>query len=383
MAKKTPAQLVQERLALAAAEAAKGNTQAAANYAQAAANIQGSGQAKVQAVAQQYAQAAAQAPSGAPSAADTSQIEGGRSFAQVAPQAAASAAPTESDEDRRDRQTAEAFRRDMLTRFGMGDLAGDIDRLVRESGNNTSVLMNNIRKTQSYQDRFKGFVALQQRGINDLQTEADYINLETEYRQVFRDSGVQNFLGEAGSKAERDAIAKLVGDFSLSVNEVRDRVSDAQRVVANTPQEVRDSLQKFYNVDPAMLVSYVLDPTRTSDEINRRANAAIVGGYATRSGLDFGAGVSERVGQFLSGGNDLSTSVLEPQITGIADVQRSTQRLAEIEKGVLSAEESALSTLDLDIEAKEKIRGLQSRERARFGGTSALTSSSLSRGKVI
>ena len=64
-------------------------------------------------------------------------------------------------------------------------------------------------------------------------------------------------------------------------------------------------------------------------------------------------------------------------------MQRSTKRLADIEKGLLSAEESALSTLDLDIEAKEKVRGLQSRERARFGGTSALTSASLSRGKVI
>lgn len=291
--------------------------------------------------------------------------------------------PTESAEDRRERQTAEAFLRDMLTRFGMGDLAGDIDRLVRESGNNTSVLMNNIRRTQSYQDRFKGFVALQQRGINDLQTEADYINLETEYRQVFRDSGVQNFLGAAGSTAERDAIAKLVGDFSLSVNEVKDRVSDAQRVVAETPQEVRDSLQKFYNVDPATLVSYVLDPTRTSSEINRRANAAIVGGFATRAGLDFGAGVSERVGEFFGRGGDISGTAIEPELTQIADVQRSTQRLADIEKGMLSAEESALSTLDLDIEAKEKVRGLQSRERARFGGTSALTSASLSRGKVI
>ena len=281
------------------------------------------------------------------------------------------------------RQTAVSFMRDILAQYGMGDLANDIDRMVRDAGSNTGVLLNSIRQTQSYKDRFKGLLALQQKGINDLQNEADYINLETEYRQVFRDSGVQNFLGAAGSTAERDAIAKLVGDFSLSVNEVKDRVSDAQRVVAETPQEVRDSLQKFYNVDPATLVSYVLDPTRTSSEINRRANAAIVGGFATRAGLEFGAGVSERVGEFFGRGGDISGTALEPELTQIADVQRSTKRLADIEKGLLSAEESALSTLDLDIEAKEKVRGLQSRERARFGGTSALTSASLSRGKVI
>jgi hypothetical protein len=281
------------------------------------------------------------------------------------------------------RQTAVSFMRDILAQYGMGDLANDIDRMVQDAGSNTSVLMNSIRQTQSYKDRFKGLTALQTKGINDIQNEAEYINLETQYRQVFRDSGTQNFLGAAGSAAERDAIAKLVGDFSLSVNEVKDRVSDAQRVVAETPQEVRDSLQKFYNVDPATLVSYVLDPTRTSSEINRRANAAIVGGFATRAGLEFGAGVSERVGEFFGRGGDISGTALEPELTQIADVQRSTKRLADIEKGLLSAEESALSTLDLDIEAKEKVRGLQSRERARFGGTSALTSASLSRGKVI
>jgi hypothetical protein len=228
MAKKTPAQLVRERLALAAAEAAKGNTQAAANYAQAAANIKGTGQAGVQAVAQQYAQAAAPAPvvdtgpkltdlGGIGREGPTTDIYGnpknpGQTY--LAGTYNPSSTPTESAEDRRDRQTAEGFLRDMLTRFGMGDLAGDIDRLVRESGNNTSVLLNNIRKTQSYQNRFKGFVALQQRGINDLQTEADYINLETEYRQVFRDSGVQNFLGAAGSTAERDAIATKMDYYS-------------------------------------------------------------------------------------------------------------------------------------------------------------------------
>ena len=49
---------VAEHLRRAAAYAADGNHAAAANYAQAAANIQGSGQAKVQQVAQQYAEKA-------------------------------------------------------------------------------------------------------------------------------------------------------------------------------------------------------------------------------------------------------------------------------------------------------------------------------------
>lgn len=53
--------MVEYRLQKAAEHAARGEHVAAANYAQAAANIQGSGQAKVQQVAQQYQQIAQQA----------------------------------------------------------------------------------------------------------------------------------------------------------------------------------------------------------------------------------------------------------------------------------------------------------------------------------
>ena len=282
-----------------------------------------------------------------------------------------------------ERAEATAFLRDILTMYGMEDLAGDIDRIVRESGNQKSVIQNMIRQTGSYKDRFKGLLNLQQKGITDIQNEAEYIQLETNYRTAFREAGLRDYLGGAGTKTERDAIAKLVGDFSLSVNEVRDRITDAQRVVAETPQEVRDSLQRYYNIDPGTLTAYVLDPQRTTGEIQRRANAAIVGGYATRAGLDFGAGVAERVGEFLGGERDIMGTQIEPQLTQIAGVQRSTERLAKLEGGTLTAEETALGQLELDEAAQRRVRGLQSRERARFGGTSGITSGTLGRAPSV
>lgn len=282
-----------------------------------------------------------------------------------------------------ERADASAFLRDILTQYGMGDLAGSVDQLVQDWGTSRSVIQNKIRDTESYKSRFKGLLALQQRGVTDVRNEAEYINLESQYRQVFRDNGVQNFLGDAGSKAEQDSIAKLVGDYSVSVNEVRDRVVDAQRVVADTPQEVRDSLQRYYNVDPATLTAYVLDPTRTSTRINQLANAAIIGGYGTRAGLQFGTQAAERIGEFLSGGENLRGSQIEPQLTEIADVQRATERLAQIEKSELSAEETALSQLNLDVTARQKVKALQSRERARFGGSSAITQGTLGRSQNI
>ena len=288
----------------------------------------------------------------------------------------------EAEEREQARQGARAFLRGMLETYGLGSLAGEVERLVGETTNEL-VIAQRLRETQQYKDRFKGLLSLQQRGIPDIRNEAEYLDLESNYRQVFREAGLRDYLGTSGTQPEYDAIARLVGDFSVSVNEVRDRVTDAQRVVADTPQEVRDSLQRFYGVDPNLLTQYVLDPTRTTGEIQRRANAAIIGGYAQRAGLEFGAGISERIGEFLGGERDITGTQVEPQLTEIADIQRTTQRLAEIEQGTLSAETSALAALDLDREARERVRTLQSRERARFSGRSGITTGTLSAGPSI
>lgn len=274
------------------------------------------------------------------------------------------------------RESAKGFLRNLLTQYGLGSLADSVESIVQDT-TSEEVIAERLRQTDAYKTRFKGLVNLRAKGITDIANEGQYLEAESEYRRIFREAGISNFLGDAGTQTEYDAIAKLVGDYSLSVNEVRDRVTDAQRIVAETPQEVRDSFQRYYNVDPATLTAYVLDPTRTANEINRRANAAIIGGMGQQRGLEFGAGVSERIGTFLGGNENLTATQVEPQLAEIADVQRATGRLAELERATLSAEETALAQLDLDTAAKEKVKGLQSRERARFGGTGAFSSSAL------
>ena len=294
-------------------------------------------------------------------------------------------AAQDAERDRQAREGAKAFLRNILSQFGLGELAGNVESLIGEWGANTEVIAERLRQTEQYRERFKGMTRLQAKGVTDIRNEAEYIELESNYRQVFRDAGLQSFLGDAGSKKELDAIADLVGNYSVSVAEVRDRVTDAQRVVADAPQSVRSAFQQYYNVDPSTLVQYVLDPVRTSAEINRKANAAIVGGLAAQQGLTFGAGVAERIGDYASGGlgADLSGSQIQPQLTSIAETQRATGRLAALEGSILSDEETALAQLDLDIEAGEKVRGLQSRERARFGGQAGLSSRSLSRSSGV
>lgn len=283
---------------------------------------------------------------------------------------------------RSQREAASAWLKNLLTSYGMGDLTGSVDSLVQQWGPNTEVIALKLKDTQQYKDRFKGLLALQSKGINDVQNEAQYIRLESDYRQVFRDANIQSYIGEAGSAAERDAIARLVGDYSVSVDEVRTRVSDAQRVVADTAPEVRDALQRFYNVSASDLVAFTLDPSRAKNRINEIANAAVIGGYASRAGLDADVSAAERIAA-LSGANDVQLQALTPQLGVARQVADATQRLANIESTDLTDSEILLSEFDLDQNAEKKIKGLQSRERARFSGRSAVTADTLSRGTGV
>ena len=296
------------------------------------------------------------------------QSGGGQSGADIAAESAQRAA----------REAASAWLTNLLGQFGMSGMAGEVSNLVQQWGTNTEVIALKLKDTAQYKDRFKGLLALQAKGVTDVTNEAEYIRLESDYRQAFRENGIQSFLGDAGSGAEQNKIADLIGNYSLSVNEVRDRISDAQRVAANTPQEVRDAFRDFYGIDETGLVQYGLDPVGTAERFNRQANAAVAAGMARTQGLNAGRDVSEQIAG-LSGSQDINAGYLTQQFTGAVAVRDATARLADIEKGSLTDDEAISASLNLDAGAETKVKGLQSRERARFGGTSGFTTGSLSR----
>lgn len=283
------------------------------------------------------------------------------------------------EEDRQAREAASAFLTNVLKQYGMDGLAGQVSSLIQQWGSNTDVIALKLKDTQQYKDRFKGLLALQQKGITDVSNEAEYINLESSYRKVFRDAGLQSYIGDAGTANERDAIARLVGDFSLSVDEVQARVQDAQRIVADeTPDEVKNALTRYYNVATSDLVAYTLDPAKAKNKINEMANTAIVGGYAGRAGLDASLSTARDIANASAGDQDLNGAALMDRFASAKDIYSSTARLAQIEKGSLSNDDALNTEFNLNDEAKKRVKGLQSRERARFGGSSGFTTGSLS-----
>jgi len=283
---------------------------------------------------------------------------------------------------RQQRGTAESFLRDILKQYGMESLSSQVESLIGTWGNNVGVIAERLRQTEEYKTRFKGLVKLQQKGVTDIRNEEQYLRFETDYRDIFRTAGLRDFLGASGSQQEIDAIANLVADYSVSVNEVRARVLDAQRVAAETPPEVRDALQRFYNVGAQDLVAYSLDPQRTMTRINEMANAAILGGFAQRGGLDIDVAGAERIAG-LAGGEDINIERVTQDVSQAREIRDATRRLAEIERGTLQDIEVLEAQAGTSVAAGERIRTLQSRERARFGGSTAVGATTLTRGNKI
>ena len=370
------AQTVIQMMKDAQAIQASGNRAEADRYAAQAAQIASSlGNAQLHAAVVNHANS--WGPTGAPSAP--------AGTATPAAQSGPSAYDAQMD-FLRQQQAAEKRRRDaeaktiLTSRFrewgGMEGIIGDLDRLIQEWGNNIDVILAKIPETETYQKRFKGLVDLRKKGVTDIRNEAEYLGLEREYRSVFREAGMRDFLGEDGTQAQFDAIAELVADYSVSVAEVRSRVNDAARVVADTSPETIDALREYYGIDVATLTEYVLDPVRTQDKINTLSNATLLGGGAARAGLDIDKGTAESVAA-LSGNQDTNVGQFQSEFTKAAVVRDATTRLAGIEDTSLTDSEVLQSQMDLDAGASKKVKGLQSRERARFSGSSGITSSSL------
>lgn len=278
-----------------------------------------------------------------------------------------------------DRKSAIDIANDMLAQYGLKDFGIDVQALVDQYGENTELYGVGIRNTETYKKRFDGLIKLRNSGNTyGITNEGQYLALENEYRTIFRQANLSSQITDA-SGSDYTSIADLISKYNLSSEEVKSRISDAQRVVNDTAPEVKAALRDFYNIGENDLLAYSLNPANAMDDINRKANAATFAGIARQSGLNVSEQYARETMQNIYGAEDINRGNVQKALQTAASTQQETSRLAQIEGGTLSAEETISSTLGTSAEAEKKIRGLQSRERARFAGTSAISKGTLRR----
>jgi hypothetical protein len=105
----------------------------------------------------------------------------------------------------------------------------------------------------------------------------------------------------------------------------------------------------------------------------------MVGGLSAKAGIGVGVGAAGRVSD-LFGDGDANVGQIGQQLQGARTIADATKRLASIDQIDLSNDEIVDTAFGTDAGAEKKVKGLQSRERARFGGSGAFGRGSLGRG---
>lgn len=171
----------------------------------------------------------------------------------------------------------------------LGGSSGEIYQVLIDgilNGDPSSVIVQNVRNTNTWKARFSGIVARTAAGLPAI-TEAEYLQLETGYREQFRQFNILGTLGLTDETAFRAFASEYIaGD--VSVQELNYRLDRGVALMRDSSEYIQQAFQEWYGVTPtedAMLV-YFLDDKKGLDIIEDQLATATIGGEAFKYGLN-------------------------------------------------------------------------------------------------
>jgi hypothetical protein len=285
------------------------------------------------------------------------------------------------------RANAREYLKGLFKQFGFDDadvtgLMGQVEGWILEglADAGTDAVLMKFRGTDIYKRRFAGMAELIGRG--QAISEAEYIGLESAYRNVMSNYGLP-----ATYYDKPEDYARLIG-AGLSVNEVEQRVVAAKQ--AMNPL-VSAELRQYYDITDGDLTAYMLGLTdekglqlasaRNQEQIRTGARAAQIGAAGERAGFSMNRALSERLGATSVGQiQDPFQMATLSKLEGTFDQAR---RVADRETTLAGIDREAFNQTDtLDAAFGDRQKQLASekrakRERARFAGSSGASAGSL------
>ena len=246
------------------------------------------------------------------------------------------------------------------------------------------------RFNEPYLKRFAGNKKLMDAGFAPLDDKT-YLATEAAYNKIFTAYGLNQF-------KNFDRYANLIGN-QISADELTARVSTAYDRVVMGASETKKALQQLYpEITDADVLAYAIDPVNQLPAIQRKVQAAEIGGAALAQNLSIGLKEAPEApsGYTNVSRRGLGLEELVNQGVDLAEARRGYQAVAE----VLPAAEklSSIYGKRLDqygrLEAEqEQFKGLASAKRARqrlseaelaaFSGESGLGRTSLTRKQFV
>ena len=285
---------------------------------------------------------------------------------------------TGTPEQKAARQSAFDLLKLQFDEYGLGALVEPLRGLIQE-GVSPSEFAVRLRQTDPYKKRFAANAARIASGLRAL-SEAEYINLEDDYQKVMRNYGLPASYYAKGDLGRQEGFEKLIaGDVSMT--ELEDRISIAQKRVIDAAPQVTAALKQFYpDIKNADILAYTLDPAQGLANIQKKVLAAEIGGAAIGAGLGAAATRAEELARYgvtaesARAGYDAIGGGLERgrQLSSIYQQPDYNQAVAEEEIFKLPGQTQAG-------EKRKKIIGL---EKATFGGQTGVSSGALSQNRA-
>lgn len=243
--------------------------------------------------------------------------------------------------------------------YGLGSLASKITQYA-QAGMNASEIAIRLRQTPEYQQRFAAMGTLAKQGR--AMSEAEYINLEQSYAQVLKASGLPK-----GFYDSYNDYAQFIAN-DVAPTEVAARAKAASDLVNSKDPSYVEAFQKYYGVGKGDLAAYFLDPGRATPLLERAAKAAQLGGEATNANLDINGNYAETLVD-----KGIGTEQARAAFSTTATSMAPAATLAGIDQQNVATTDLINSALNTDATSEAKVKGLASRERARFSGSNAGT----------
>jgi hypothetical protein len=261
-----------------------------------------------------------------------------------------------------DQKDAFASLNALFTSYGLGSLAPKIVDFIKQ-GYSADTINLLLQETTEYKQRFAANEVRRQKGLPVL-SPAEYLATETSYRQIMRAAGLP-----AGFYDQPQDFQKFL-EQDVSPTEIQSRVQSASDFINSASPEEKAAFSKWYtNGD---MIAYALDPKRAAPLVEKAFATAQVGGAAAEQGLSIDQKMAQTIAEAGINGQQASQGMAL-----VASTVGNDQKLAAISGDSINAYDLMRETFLNDQSVSQKRDRLASQERARFGGSSAVGSGSL------
>lgn len=279
----------------------------------------------------------------------------------------------------------------LLSSYGIGDLAGPITNAVMKgySSDTIELIMQDPNSSDPLAVAFqKRFAANKIRAAagKPVLSPAEYLNAERSYAQIMKSYGVPGL----GNKEVYSGF--LAND--VAATEVADRVGLAVDRFQNADANTKMALNTFFPMlSQGDVIAAMLNPEQSLPALKRKVQIAEIGGAALTQNIatSLNASVADTDFKNIEGGSIGATALAEAGVTkeqaqagyaSIADRLPRAEFLSSISQGDDYTQKQAEQEQFLGLASAKRAREqLSATEVGRFGGSSGVNKTSLTKGK--